>query len=133
MARHLLPLDATKPGSLLVEALDYGPVVEAVYRPNNFSVCSDKPIECWLRLSTVVDCQRLFYEYVHTLQHHKPVFPPPKELPADQKDVYLLRGFTHLEEVWVEQADHAPDALVPVWNQTMYNGLLQLAQACNQL
>lgn len=132
VAPQVLSLQTAQAGSLLVQALDYRPVVQAVYSANNFSVCvpasADKP-QCWLQLSVKVQCQELFKEYLRLLQHHQPKYPPPKEIRSEDKAVFLLNGYTQFKEMYVQQQDYAPDAEVPVWHKTMLSGWIEKVKA----
>lgn len=121
VAQELVVVQTAPTGSLLVQALDYRAIVRTVYRPNNFSVCvpaSDTP-QCWLQLSTTVQCQDLFKEYLQLLEQHQPVFPPPRGIRMQDKATFLLNGFTTFRNLYIQQQDYAPDADIPVWNQAM--------------
>lgn len=105
--------------TVMIHALDYRRVAKEVYEPANYALCptaySNGREQCWPQLTTPVDCVALFNDYLHVLETHQPVFPGPSQLPADQRDTFLLQNYTKLTSMYFGQMTHAPSAEVPVW------------------
>jgi len=133
----LVPLTSAGQTTLQTQCLDYRGAYEQIYRPQNLSACqapaSVGHVQCWPLLAKDVNCESLFTEYIYVLQHHQPLFPPPKQMLAEYKDMYLLKGLAHFKEFYFEQSSHAPDAKVPVWTESMLNPLVELARSRKQM
>lgn len=108
----LMPLTSAGQSTLEIQCLDYRGPFEQIYRPQNYSACqaplSVGHLQCWPLLAKDVDCEALFTDYIHVLRHYQPLFPPPKQLQASQRDSYLLQGFSQCTEFYISAAEWAP-------------------------
>lgn len=133
----ILPPVQSDSKEVLIQVLDYRRVIRDVYEPAQYAVCplnraagdSSSQHLCWPQLTKQVDCAGLFNEYLHVLETHQPVLPGPNQLPADQKDEFLLQNYTQLSSMYRSQMSHAPTAEVPVWTSETIQSFVEKTKA----
>lgn len=110
-------------------SVDYRRVYSEVYAPHQYEVCHVDGQTCWPQLTKDVDCAALMRDYRALLETYVPVVPGPREIPAAQRDEFLLNNWTLLSPMYMAQMSHSAHAPVPVWTSDTIKDFVQKAEA----
>jgi hypothetical protein len=108
-------------GNLKRPYFDYTEVVPKVFNEHKYHLCqlSDEASECWPPLKVDVDCKKLFEQYYGQMITFKSVSPVPNAIPEQEKQQYLLYGFSKLVEAYYNENFVGDGATHATWDQEL--------------
>jgi hypothetical protein len=108
-------------GNLKRPYFDYTEVVPKVFNQHHYNLCqlSDEASECWPPLTVDVDCKKLFLQYYGQMISHKSVSPVPNAIPEQEKEQYLLYGFSKLTDGYYNENFVGNGAALATWDQAL--------------
>jgi hypothetical protein len=108
-------------GNLKRNYFDYTEVVPKVFNQHHYNLCqlSDEASECWPPLTVDIDCKKLFQQYYGQMISHKSVSPVPNAIPEQEKEQYLLYGFSKLKDAYYNENFVGSGGAHATWDQAL--------------